>query len=160
MLQLINVYEKMPDLLFVNIGGGSAVCKQENIWEIPYVQNEDEMAQWYSTSDIFVYPSLADNCPLVILEAMACGLAILTFETGGIPELVEHEETGYIANYKDFKDLKKGFDLLLENSKLRNEMGVKAIKRVKENFTLEIMNQRYIDLYKEIIGENNNFESL
>jgi len=61
MQQLISKYELNTDILFVNIGGGSEICKKNNVWSIPYIQNENEMAQWYSAADIYVYPSLADN---------------------------------------------------------------------------------------------------
>jgi glycosyltransferase involved in cell wall biosynthesis len=148
--KLIDTYSHIPHILFVNIGGGAKVEKYNGIWNIPYIQNEYDMAQWYSAADVYVYPSLADNCPLVLLEAMACGLPIVTFNTGGIPELVIHNETGYVAHYKDFNDLCMGFELLFYNVELRKSMAEKSIERVQKFFTLDRMNEQYDNLYKTI----------
>ena len=142
------------DVLFINIGGKKDIIKTSTNWEIPYVLDPHEMAQYYSAADLYLYPTLADNCPLVVLEAMSCGLPVLTFETGGVPELVSHMNTGYIADYKSFEDLNKGFKLLLENEKLRVEMGQNGIKRVNENFTIEIMNEKYMKIYSQITKSN------
>lgn len=138
------------DILFINIGSGKTVEKRQNNWNIPYVTDPHEMALYYSSSDLYLYPTLADNCPLVVLEAMACGLPILTFDTGGVPELVLHMETGYVASYQSKEDLQKGFSLLIENKELRNSMGNIAMNRVHEKFTIEIMNENYLKLYTEI----------
>lgn len=143
-----NCIEK--DILFINIGGKKEVIKTATNWEIPYVIDPHEMVLYYSAADVYLYPTLADNCPLVVLEAMSCGLPVLTFETGGVPELVLHMETGYVAQYKSSEDLCVGFNLLLESEQLRTEMGLKGIKRVNENFTIEIMNQKYLDIYSQI----------
>ena len=149
--QIIEKYQNNQDILFVNIGGGTTIEKSDHIWHVPYVLNQKEMAEWYSAADVYVYPSLADNCPLVVLEAMACGLPIVTFNTGGIPELVIHNETGYVAQYKDFNDFCVGFKLLYNNVELRKSMAEKSIIRVQEYFTIEMMNDQYHDLYQRLI---------
>lgn len=138
------------DILFINIGGGKTIEKRQSNWTIPYVSDPYEMALYYSSSDLYLYPTLADNCPLVVLEAMSCGLPILTFDTGGVPELVLHMETGYVASYESKEDLQKGFSLLIKNKELRNSMGINAMNRVHEKFTIEIMTENYLKLYTEI----------
>ncbi|NLK82374.1 MAG: glycosyltransferase [Bacteroidales bacterium] len=149
--QLIERYKTIPEILFVNIGGGTSIEKSDLIWNVPYIQDQTEMAEWYSAADMYVYPSLADNCPLVVLEAMACGLPIVTFNTGGIPELVLHNQTGYVANYKDFDDLCKGFNFIRNNIEIRKSMVEKSIERVQKCFTLDIMNEQYYNLYKKLV---------
>ncbi len=149
--KIIDKYSN-DSILFINIGGGKEVIKNSSNWKIPYVNDPTEMAFYYSAADIYLYPTLADNCPLVVLEAMSCGLPILTFNTGGVPELVQHEETGYVADYKSFEDLCKGFELLVDNEELRNKMGENGCKRVQENFTVEIMNAKYMKIYTDILN--------
>ena len=141
------------NILFINVGGGKIVEKLPNLWNIPFISNPIEMAEYYSAADIFLYPTLADNCPLAVLEAMACGLPVLTFNVGGVPELVQHNKTGYIAQYKNFEDLYNGLLVLLNNAELRMEMSANAISRVKENFTLEMMSENYLKLYEEVLNE-------
>ncbi len=149
-MQLIQKYSKNSQLLFVNIGGDVHVEKQEHIWNIPYITKAEDMAHWYSAADVYVYPSLADNCPLAILEAMACGLPIVTFNTGGIPELVLHNETGYIADYKNFDDLCAGFEMLINNADMRELLSKKGVERVRNFFTIETMNEAYQTLYDRL----------
>ncbi len=139
-------------VLFVNIGGGKEVMKNSSNWELPYINLPDEMALFYSASDIYLYPTLADNCPLVVLEAMSCELPVLTFNTGGVPELVLHNETGYVADYKSYEDLCNGFELMIENETVRNNMGLKGRKRVEEYFTIEIMNEKYMKIYTDLMN--------
>ena len=150
-----NIMQNKDDdsLLFINIGGGNEVVKTETLWTIPYIKDATIIAEYYASADIYLYPSLADNCPLVVLEAMACGLPIVTFQTGGIPELVEHLQTGYIAQYKDSADFQQGFSVLLHDNDLRMQMSKNALARVSENFTMEIMNRKYVDLYTSFLNK-------
>jgi glycosyltransferase involved in cell wall biosynthesis len=144
------------NILFINVGGGTAIEKNKFSWSVPYITQPTEMAKYYAAADIYLYPTLADNCPLVVLEAMACGLPVVTFATGGVPELVEHNKTGYVAKYKDVDDLNTGFVTLLNNPQLRMEMAANAVLRVNEKFTLEMMNENYLKLYKQILMLNTN----
>jgi glycosyltransferase involved in cell wall biosynthesis len=121
---------------------------------IGFINSEKKMSEYYACADILLYPSIQDNCPLVVLEAMSCGLPIVTFDTGGIPELVQHKKTGYIAKYKDVDDLFKGMNLLLKNPDLRKKYGFQARKRVKKYFTLKKQTQNYLRLYNKLLGEN------
>ncbi|EPR71853.1 Glycosyl transferase, group 1 family protein [Winogradskyella psychrotolerans RS-3] len=69
----------------------------------------------YNASDVFVAPSLADNLPTTILESLACGTAVVGFDVGGIPDMIDHLKNGYLAKYKDEKDLSKGLNYCLSN---------------------------------------------
>ena len=114
--------------------------------------DEETMAKYYAASDICLYPSVADNCPLIVLEALACGLPVITFNTGGIPELVAHLKTGYIAEYKNVEDLAKGAELFLNDRDLREKAGILARKKVKESFTLDHQTDEYLKLCRKIIS--------
>ena len=116
-----------------------------------YIDDEGERARLYSAADVLLMPTLADNFPLVVLEAMACGLPVVAFSTGGVPEQVVHKVTGYVAGYKDVDDFVAGVRYFLEDSSRIKEASALAIKRVRENFTLDIMVDGYVELYKEVI---------
>ena len=145
----INRSEWRDKVLFLDIGGNSD--KRYNYVAINYIKNEELMAQYYSSADMYIFPTLADNAPLTVLEAMACGLPVVTFDTGGVPEIVSHMESGYVAQYKSQSDFNKGIFLLLQSTLLRNEMSKKAIETVNNKFTLDKMTDRYIKLYESII---------
>ena len=69
----------------------------------------------YNAADIFIAPSIADNLPTTILEALSCGTAVVAFDTGGIPDMISHKENGYLAKYKDSEDIVNGIKYCLEN---------------------------------------------
>jgi len=144
----INRSEWRDKVLFLDIGGNS--YRKDNYMAVKYIKNEALMAQYYSSADIYIFPTLADNAPLTVLEAMACGLPVVTFKTGGVPEIVTHLETGYVASYKDQKDFNEGLFLLINNEELRTNMSKKAIKTITQKFTLDIMINNYIKLYDRL----------
>src|SRR3989344_4335996 len=94
--EAIKAFISDPRTFFIDLGG-DANLSADKVKTVSFVNSQETLAKYYSASDILLYPSLADNCPLVILEAMACGLPVVSFNTGGIPELVEHKVNGYIA---------------------------------------------------------------
>lgn len=74
-----------------------------------YIDKPGELAHIYSMADAFVLPSLDDNLPNVVSEALACGTPVVAFKVGGVPEQVEHGVTGYLAKPGDPADLAEGF---------------------------------------------------
>lgn len=74
---------------------------------------EEQMASLYAAADVFVTPSLQDNLPNTIAEAMSCGTPCVGFCVGGIPEMIDHRLNGYVACYKDSADLAEGIRYVL-----------------------------------------------
>lgn len=137
---------------FVDLGGDIGQPPSPDLKSAGYISDQTILAKYYSSADILLYPSVADNCPLVVLEAMACGLPIVSFNTGGIPELVEHKINGYIAEYKNTDDLKTGIEYLLNSSVPEIEqMRRYSVNKIKSGFTLEKMTEQYIELYKNAL---------
>lgn len=154
--RLANEYENNNGLLFLCVG--SKGKNKKNVFFIDYVKDLKKLFKYYLVSDFLIYPSLSDNLPLVVLEAMTSSLPVLSFRTGGIPEIIEHKKTGYLADYMDYNDLKVGFSWFIGLS--RDEL--KKIKtncreKVINNFSLENMNKKYFNLYKKIL-ENYEFK--
>ena len=80
-----------------------------------FLFNEFATNLMYNAADIFVAPSLAEVFGYVILESLRCGTPVVAFNTGGIPDLIKHKENGYLANYKDAKDLAGGIKFCFDN---------------------------------------------
>lgn len=74
-----------------------------------------EVVNVYQAVDVMVVPSLEDNYPNTIIEAMACGTPVVGFNTGGIPEQIIHLQTGYVAQLHSAEELAKGIQFILEN---------------------------------------------
>ena len=136
---------------FIDLGGDIS-NNNRGMKTVSYISDPVVLTRYYSAADILLYPSIADNCPLVVLEAMACGLPVVSFNTGGIPELVEHKVNGYIAKYKDTGDLKNGIEYLLNLPNRESEqMRQYSIEKIKTGFTVEKMTDQYIELYFKIL---------
>lgn len=110
--------------------------------------NDDKiLAQAYAAADAFLTTSLDDNLPNTVMESLACGTPVISFKTGGIPDMVEHKKNGYLANYKDAEDFMEGLNWIY-NHPDRELINANARKKVMENFSEEIIAKQHTDLYK------------
>lgn len=105
---------------------------------------EEMMPQLYNAADVFLTPSLQDNLPNTIAEAMSCGTPCVGFDVGGIPEMIDHQENGYVARYRDAADLAEGIRYVLSND-LRAAAYAKAAAAYNETRVA----QQYIRLYTQ-----------
>lgn len=87
-----------------------------NINYVGRMNDDIALTMLYNACDIFVTPSIADNYPNVILEAMSCGLPCVGFNIGGIPEMVRHKSTGYISSDLSYEGLLDGINWILHDS--------------------------------------------
>ena len=111
----------LPDHLGVIVLGGDAESVKEAlplpVYPVNYLSNEREIARLYSATDLFVTPSLQDNLPNTIVEAMACGVPCVGFDVGGIPEMISHKQDGYVADYCDSIDFAQGIAWCLNEAR-------------------------------------------
>jgi glycosyltransferase involved in cell wall biosynthesis len=115
------------------------------------IASDDELAGIYSASDMFILPSLEDNLPNTILEAMSCGTPVVSFQVGGIPDLVEAGKTGYLAPPGDFKEMGNLIMRLMLNSGLRETMSRQCRSVAEIAFNLSTQANRYIDLFGNVL---------
>ena len=136
--EYINLVRKhFENFLIIELGGNNQ-----------YVESEKDMAEYYSAAELLLFPSLAENFPLSILESMSCGTPVLAFDTGGIKEIIDHEINGYVAKYKDENDLINGIKFITTEKTLSQ----KAREKIVNNFDEQIIFKKYQDLYKKIIN--------
>ena len=142
--------------LFVAIGGNKKTYSDQaesgqNIIKTGYIGDEKMLAKYYSAADMFLYPSRADNSPLVVTEAMACGTPVVSFETDGIPEMIS--DCGLSAKKEDLDDLlRKTEDMLSIPQDRYLKMRSLGIEKVKRDYSLEKMATKYLSLYSELIS--------
>ncbi len=130
-------------------------CSKDQLDKLPdsviglgYIEGREELAKLYSTADVFVNLTWEDSLPTVNIESLACGTPVITYESGGSPEIV-NKETGLVVPQGDkFK--------LMESILKVKKMGKdyyqdKCINRVYENFDKNSRYEEYIELYKDII---------
>ncbi|MBP6385396.1 MAG: glycosyltransferase family 4 protein [Pseudarcicella sp.] len=114
------------------------------------LDNLETIALAYSAAFIFVIPSLEENLPNTIMESMACGTPVVGFNVGGIPEMIDHKKTGYLAQYKSAEDLAMGIYWSLYQADY-NSLSTNSRKKVEENYSEKIVAQKYQELYKSLI---------
>jgi glycosyltransferase involved in cell wall biosynthesis len=138
------------DWYFLNIGDGSA-SPHPRVVNIPFVENESDVAKLLASLDIFIFPSLAENCPLVVLEAMACGIPVIAFAVGGVPELVRDGVDGAVVAYRDKDQFNQALLRFCHSAAQRHEMGSHGRARIMEQFSMEVVGNRYLELYQQVL---------
>lgn len=144
LIQASSCFSPTENVSFVVAGNNSYPELQVPIYSIPYVTDEHQMARLYSAVDVFVTPSLLENLPNTIAEAMSCGTPCVGFPVGGIPEMIEHKKNGYVAKYRDVEDLAEGIRYCLEHD-MRDEATAHASQLFGESHVV----RRYMEVYGE-----------
>jgi glycosyltransferase involved in cell wall biosynthesis len=114
-----------------------------------HVSDQALLAEIYSAADVYVLPTLADNLPNTLIEAMACGCPAVAFETGGIPDIIEHKKTGWIAAQRDVQGLVDGIKWVLYGDVPREKLASICRKTAVERYDEIVQARAYLQLYRE-----------
>jgi glycosyltransferase involved in cell wall biosynthesis len=105
----------------------------------------------YDAADIFVCPSVWNEpFPLVNLEAMAAGNPVIGTDMGGIPELIENEETGFVVTPGEPEAINEKLELLVQTESMRKEMGEAAQNHVQKNYTWKQAASKTLEIYQQL----------
>jgi len=108
------------------------------------------IAKAYAAAHIFVIPSIEDNLPNTVMESLACGTPVVGFNTGGIPEMIEHKRIGYIAEYKSSDDLARGIYWTLFESDYQS-LCIHSREKAVKCYSEEIISEKYNQVYRSAI---------
>jgi len=111
------------------------------------MHDDVSLALMYAAADLFVAPSIQENLPYTVMEAMACGTPCVAFNQGGMPDLVEHGRTGYLARAFEIDDLTEGISWVLDDADRLKRLSIQARQKVEDEFSLERVARRYMELY-------------
>lgn len=155
--QLAAQHPELRATMTVAILGGHA---EEIVGQMPfrthalgYVNNEQRIVAVYNAADVFVLPSLSENLPNTIMEAMACGVPCVAFRVGGIPEEIEHRQNGYVANYQDCSDLAQGICWTLFEAD-QESLRKACLQKVSHSYSQQSVANRYIELYEDLCSHH------
>jgi glycosyltransferase involved in cell wall biosynthesis len=115
-----------------------------------YVEDSRRMAQLLSAADLLLYPALADNQPLAVIEAMSCGTPVFAFQTGGIPEIIGREG-GVVVPRKDTSAMARAIAKAAEKD-IFTALGETARRRAVEYFGRDRMVRDFISLYQQVLS--------
>jgi N-acetyl-alpha-D-glucosaminyl L-malate synthase BshA len=158
-IEIFNIVQKeIPSkLLLVGDGPDRSECerlvRELNLSEnVKFLGKQDGLVEILSSSDIFLIPSQSESFGLAALEGMACGLPVISSSVGGLPELVKHNESGFIAEIGDIERMAKYTLDLLTNDKKYEIFSNNARQRAINKFDKSIVVPLYEEHYKSILN--------
>ena len=146
--------EAKDDTAVVILGGHSdefAGSIPFSVYPIGYVSDPEKIIDVYNAADVFVLPSLEDNLPNTVMEALACGVPCVGFNTGGVPEMIDHRKNGYVAAYKDAADLAGGMRWVLYEADY-GALSRNAVRKVSTSYSQQSVAVKYIEVYNQALA--------
>jgi len=120
--------------------------------DLGHITNDRIKAIAYSAADVFISPTRAEAFGLVCLESIACGTPVVSFGVGGVPDIIRHGVTGYLAQPENVSELRSGIIELLDDERKRNYMGQQGRALAQKEYSIELQIQRHIELYEKLSG--------
>ena len=166
---LPSVREKCPQTTVIIGGAGSdlarlkTLAKEKGVSDIirfPGNINRLEVPIYFYLCDLFVLPAVVDpkgnmdGCPIVILEAMACGKPVVSSAISGIPIVVQNDKTGLLVEEKNPDTLAAAIISLLKNPEKREQFGRAAQQRIRHELTWVKTIEQFIDIYQQHANRN------
>ena len=111
-----------------------------------YLSEQEKIRAAYNAADAFILPSLSENLPNTIMEAMACGTPSVAFRVGGIPEMIDHMENGYLSDFQDSSDLSRGIEYVLKEENAAR-LSAACREKVLTEYSEKSVVERYLSLY-------------
>lgn len=149
----IELAKRLPDnykIVLVGTDNKTDAQLPDNIISIHRTQNQQELAEIYSAADVFVNPTREENYPTVNMESIACGTPVLTFMTGGSPEMLD-ETCGSVVDCDDLDALEKEIIRTCTQKTYSLEQCINKAKEFDQNDRFK----EYLDLYERVIATGN-----
>jgi glycosyltransferase involved in cell wall biosynthesis len=117
-----------------------------------HVAGDEALATLYCAVDVSAVPIREDNMPLAAMEAQTCGRPVVAFRIGGLPDIVEHLATGYLAQPFDSDDLAKGLIQALDDSRHDGTWSSAARRHALDHWSTPGIIASYLDVYREALA--------
>lgn len=160
LIQAFNVLSKRYDFLrLVIVGDGNEKESLENLVFSLGLKDKvlftgpvlhEKVLEYYQKANIFALPSMNEGMSNTMLEALACGLPLVSTNTGGTKELIEDGQNGFIVKMKEYYDLAEKIEKFLLNRNLEKEMGQKS-RELAEKLAWSVVADKYINLYDKTV---------
>jgi glycosyltransferase involved in cell wall biosynthesis len=145
------ISEELSIVLFGKSKQNPASLFSLPVFDVGVLTDEQQIAMLYNACDVFVLPSVEDNLPNTVMESLACGTPVVAFRTGGIPEMIDHMQNGYLAEYRSAESLAKGIVTLLCSNNV-DDLRRSARSKVEQNYAPAIIAEKYFSVYKQLAG--------
>lgn len=159
-----HILKEFPDSKFVFVGPGNPNYYQSEIKKkgindknfefAGYIKDQSHLIDYYRDSSIYLAPTLYENLPIRVLEAMSCGLPVVASNVCAIPEVVNDGVNGFLTEPRSVDQIVESTCVLLGDRKLRQKIGLEARKTVVENFNLSHCASQTLEKYQKVIDSN------
>jgi glycosyltransferase involved in cell wall biosynthesis len=156
-LHQLNPNTRENSILLV-MGNASEELKEQvpiETHSLGFVHDSETKANVYSAADVFVLPTRSDNLPVVLQESLACGTPCVSFDVGGVSDLVRHEVTGLLADAEDYVGFATLLHKVLSDDALRCELGKNGRRVVEAEYTLAQQGSAYLSLFQQLAQSPN-----
>lgn len=154
LIQALNEGDRASNLLLVSVGRGQPpVDVKVPYLNLGHIRDDRVCSLAYSAADIFAIPSLQDNLPNTVLEAMACGTPVIGFAVGGIVDMVRPGITGSLVPPQDVAALRAAICELLQDPVKRKEMAANCRDIAVKEYSLEVQAKRYVEVYETMLAD-------
>lgn len=154
---LNRLHEQQPtaEIEVLVFGKGRSYLFNEQPYPVRHLgllSSENDIVAAYNAADAMVVPSLEDNLPNTIVESLACGTPVVGFQTGGIPEMIDHEQNGYLAAARSADELADGLTFIV-NHPNQAELRQHARQAAETRYAADVVAGQYVELYSRLVNE-------
>lgn len=146
----VEALNRLSDVQVAVLGAGGediAAMLKHKTHVLGYVSSQQQICNIYNAADVFVLPSLNDNLPNTIMEAMACGVPCVGFDIGGIPEMIDHGRNGVIAQPRNVQQLADGIQYCLGEAN-HQRLSDDCLRKVQECYSQAAVAHRFMEIYE------------
>lgn len=151
LMDTIKVLSTTDNLSLCTVGRMSDQVSGSNVFNIGYINDERLMALLYAASDLFILPALEDNFPNTMLESLSCSTPVISFNIGGMKDVIQNDLNGLLVEEITSKALAEGVNYCITNLQKfdRSKIREFAVKR----FDLDVQSEAYLKLYESILKD-------
>lgn len=159
-IKILNEVNKKFPTRLIMIGDGPERSSAEHLArelgiqdKVKFLGKQISTAELTAAADIFLLPSQSESFGLSALEAMSCGVPVIGSNIGGIPEVIEHGETGFVAELGDIPRMSKYIIDLLDNPKKYEAFSKNSRERTLQHFACNRIVPKYVKLYEDLLSK-------
>ena len=157
-IDIVKALEGIPDVAFILVGNGNEesnikkTARKKGV-KLLHFKNVPQslLVDLYNAADVYIHTSILEGFGLTIVEAMACGLPVVAYETADFSNMVG--DAGFILRQGNISELKETIELLWHDEKMREHLKVEALKQSRK-FTWKESALEHFEVYKEVLGES------
>jgi glycosyltransferase involved in cell wall biosynthesis len=150
-LAILAQRENRPSIALVVLGSDKAPADLPYpVYPLGVIHRDEDLAMAYSALDVMVVPSRQETFGQMVSESLACGTPVVAFKAHAMPDLILHQQNGYLAQAFDAQDLAQGLDWIMASAARSTQLRQAARQQALEHFNETLQAERYLNLYRRI----------